>query len=421
MSRSRRTSFLMMGLAALVVLTTPVREARSADVQIDEKEVCLACHDLTDGTPPKVVHAPAESGDCSSCHNPHVSRFSALLRDRPAPLCVSCHEDVKKKLTGEVIHQPVEDGRCAECHDPHGSDHDGLLKAPAKDLCGLCHTEIVDWESRKNQHQPFRNGRCETCHAAHASDHPGLLKARTGPLCKACHPMNASFREKHGNYPVEQAACHQCHDPHASSQAGLFRESEHPPFAERDCTTCHAAPGAADPFALVARQDELCGGCHQDQVDESRNAAFPHISAGGTECTTCHNPHTGDGSSLLKGSTEAVCLGCHDPGGAKSGLPGRYLSHAEGVECTDCHAPHGATQPVLMRGESIAAVCESCHEHQHGIRHPQGEEVRDPRSGQPMDCVSCHGLHDAPFEKYLVASEERDLCLGCHKDIGEGR
>ena len=86
MSRSRSTSFWMMVLAALVVLTASVGEARSADVQVDEKEVCLACHDLTDGTPPKVVHAPAESGDCSSFHNPHDSRFNALLRERPASL-----------------------------------------------------------------------------------------------------------------------------------------------------------------------------------------------------------------------------------------------------------------------------------------------------------------------------------------------
>ena len=52
MIRPRSTSFVIIALAALVVVVAPVRDVRTADVQIDEKEVCLACHDLTDGTKP---------------------------------------------------------------------------------------------------------------------------------------------------------------------------------------------------------------------------------------------------------------------------------------------------------------------------------------------------------------------------------
>ena len=47
----------------------------------------------------------------------------------------------------------------------------------------------------------------------------------------------------------------------------------------------------------------------------------------------------------------------------------------------------------------------------------EGEEARDPRSGVPMDCLSCHGVHDAPYEKYMHLAGDRELCLSCHTDL----
>jgi predicted CXXCH cytochrome family protein len=192
----------------------------------------------------------------------------------------------------------------------------------------------------------------------------------------------------------------------------------HAPFEDGECTTCHAAPGASDPFALVAGQAELCGDCHEEQVEESRTAPFPHVSAGGGRCTDCHNPHSGDGESLLNRPMQPLCLECHNPGGAKSDEPGRFVTHG-GLDCTACHAPHAGERPLMLKLDSIE-LCGQCHEHEHGIRHPLGEETRDPRSGNPMTCLSCHGIHDAPHEMYLLGSPEKDLCLGCHKDVGGG-
>jgi predicted CXXCH cytochrome family protein len=227
--------------------------------------------------------------------------------------------------------------------------------------------------------------------------------------------MNASLRRKHQGYPIERASCHQCHDPHASARAGLFRESVHAPFAAGDCATCHAGPGAANPFATLKPVGQLCAECHEDAVEASREASFPHVSAGGGSCITCHNPHTGEGSGLLKKPVEALCLQCHDPGGAKSGLEGRHLTHS-GFECTTCHAPHGGERPLLFPEDSIQ-MCGNCHTHEHGIRHPLGEETRDPRTETPMTCRSCHGLHRADGEMYLFEADQRMLCIGCHKDL----
>jgi predicted CXXCH cytochrome family protein len=267
------------------------------------------------------------------------------------------------------------------------------------------------------RHPPFARGQCAACHEPHASDHAGLLKVSGGAACTACHRADAAFRERHGGYPVERASCETCHDPHASSRKGLMRANVHEPFAGGDCGTCHVAGTGSQPFALHKPERELCGDCHAEQVEASLAAPFPHVSAGGGACTDCHNPHAGEGAALLQRKGDDTCRTCHDPGGAASGQPGRYATHAGDVSCSSCHAPHGGEQPVLFGREQVA-VCGDCHEHQHGITHPLGEATLDPRSGNPMNCGSCHGIHVAPYPKYMHASESRDLCVACHKDIG---
>lgn len=318
------------------------------------------------------------------------------------------------------MHRPVAEGRCADCHEPHGGAHAGLLAEPGGDLCATCHAGVETWRSRKVQHPPFARGRCATCHEPHGSTNEGLMTASGASVCTSCHAADAAFRSSHSGYPVERAACDACHDPHASTRPGLFRETVHEPFASGGCQTCHAGAGAADPFATVAPEAQLCGDCHPEPVQESRQAPFPHVSGGGGRCTACHNPHAGDGSAMLRRGPNSTCLSCHDPGGGKSGEAGRFSTHAEEIECTTCHAPHGGDRPLLFVDDEVE-VCGGCHSHEHGVRHPLGEEIRDPRSGNPMDCSSCHGIHAAPHDMYLHASDERELCIGCHRDIGRDR
>lgn len=403
----------------LLLLPTAARAELPEGHRADQSEACLVCHDLEEELALPVQHAPIEAGECAACHNPHVSRFDALLRERPATLCLECHDDLGEALAREVVHEPVADGRCSDCHEPHGGKHPGLLAKPGAELCGDCHSKLTEWTARPVQHPPFAEGSCDACHDPHAADHPALAAEAGGGMCVTCHPANADFQRVHGGYPVEQARCGQCHDPHASAREGLFRASLHAPFEGGDCTTCHVASTSSDPFALLEKEDRLCGECHEDQVELSRTSPFPHVSAGGGRCTDCHNPHSGDGDNLLKAELTALCTACHDPGGSSSGQDGRYVTHA-GQDCTTCHAPHGGEQPLLLAEDSVE-LCGTCHTHEHGIRHPLGEETRDPRSGNPMTCLSCHGVHDAPYKMYLLGSEERDLCLGCHKEIGGRR
>jgi predicted CXXCH cytochrome family protein len=216
---------------------------------------------------------------------------------------------------------------------------------------------------------------------------------------------------------VETAPCQQCHDPHASARTGLFREQLHPPFESGRCTGCHALPGSERPFETKIPIGKLCGDCHEEQAERSANAPFPHVSAGGGDCQVCHNPHTAEGSGLLKQPLQSLCLSCHDPAGSSSGWAGRFQSHGGDLGCGICHEPHGSDYPVLMANTAMD-TCNACHEHQHNVAHPQGEEVLDPRSGQPLDCLSCHGIHDAPHKKYLHREGDRELCISCHKSLG---
>ncbi len=391
-----------------------------ASHRVDQSEACMQCHDLEDAVSARVPHPPVVNSECSACHNPHVARVEGLLHDQPAILCASCHSELVAQLQSAFVHRPVGQGRCLECHEPHGGDHTGLLKQPGRDLCIECHGELEDLGRLAVQHSPFRKNQCARCHDPHGAPNEGLLTATEGELCARCHPVSAAFTQKHREYPVERASCGTCHNPHAAAEQGLLEQNVHAPFDGGRCQTCHVSPTGSDPFALRVPEAELCGECHEEQVTESVSASFPHVSAGGGQCTACHNPHAGRGPALLKKSPNETCLECHDPGGASSDLPGRYTTHAEDLECTTCHQPHGAEQPLLLVSEQVE-LCSECHSHEHGVTHPLGEQARDPRSDMPMDCGSCHGIHDAPYDKYLHASGEGDVCIGCHRNkLGGG-
>ena len=155
----------------------------------------------------------------------------------------------------------------------------------------------------------------------------------------------------------------------------------------------------------------LAANANADTRDPERGAYIAAPSG----CVSCHNPHTGSGSGLLRKEPQALCTECHDPGGAKAGGKGRYLTHS-GFECTTCHQPHGGERPLHFTDDSVE-LCGGCHSHQHNVRHPIGEETRDPRTGNPMTCRSCHGIHRSDGEMYLFEADQRMLCVGCHKEM----
>ena len=71
----------------------------------------------------------------------------------------------------------------------------------------------------------------------------------------------------------------------------------------------------------------------------------------------------------------------------------------------------------MLFAASPIELCGSCHSHEHAVAHPMGEGSYDPRTGAELDCLSCHGIHDAPYPKYMHLSGKRELCLACHENI----
>jgi DmsE family decaheme c-type cytochrome len=145
--------------------------------------VCAQCHRDKIAKVDRSGHMPVREGKmaCSTCHNPHGSTNTRLLRigDSIGETCTSCHADKRGPYLWE--HAPVRDG-CTTCHDPHGSMNERMLVSKPPILCQRCHVltrhpaTIYDAAligSGTNPSVRIFARSCVTCHSAvHGSNHP---------------------------------------------------------------------------------------------------------------------------------------------------------------------------------------------------------------------------------------------------------
>ena len=157
------------------------------------------------------------------------------------------------------------------------------------------------------------------------------------------------------------------------------------------------------------------GGCHA-QLRETRWLHGP-LAVGA--CQACH---------LEEGPAEQhryrparakgdLCTPCHAP------REPRLVRHEPFArsECVLCHNPHGGTNKALLVEPSLTRLCDRCHDGQeHG-----GKVIADgPREvaypHEPVakgDCAGCHVSHQSDHQYLLVREPQRDLCLGCHRQM----
>jgi len=92
----------------------------------------------------------------------------------------------------------------------------------------------------------------------------------------------------------------------------------------------------------------------------------------------------------------------------------KFITH-DGQDCTICHTPHGADNERYLANDNPTDLCNTCHSDAHKNSHPMGEKAIDPRSGEPITCLSCHKMHGSGQDFYLAFDPDMDLCIQCHK------
>lgn len=330
----------------------------------DRHEMCAFCH--TPETPPGAtrLHEPFAKNECLSCHDPHGSTESRLLRgERYADSCTACHKD----MTGahDRVHGPASVGACGACHEPHAARLPKLLREEGRGLCLKCHVR-TDLEIRTKPvvHAPVL-GDCQTCHDPHATDQPGLLTRDPAALCTECHQDIAnklsSATTQHAAATTKRA-CLNCHSPHASDHAALLKDTP-----QNLCFECHNQPvELPDGTKLV----------NMKKVIETGKSLHGAITQKG--CVECHEIHGGGHRRLLTNeypsdvyypfseSSYALCFSCHDkqlvllattPNATnfRNGDLNLHYVHVnrdkKGRTCKLCHDAHAASRDKHIRDE----------------------------------------------------------------------
>jgi predicted CXXCH cytochrome family protein len=221
-----------------------------------------------------------------------------------------------------------------------------------------------------------------------------------------CHDLEAaSFTKEHRGYSVGSGACAGCHDPHGSGKPGLTSDFTHAPYEERQCEACHESA-----TELVAQGIDLCTSCHDDH-DGDADVAFPHAAlTEGDACLSCHQPHAGRNAMfLVRDDVSETCFTCHERTQFE-----QKVHHPDIGGCTSCHAPHGSVTKGLLVEDSQSSLCKQCHDPTEMHQHPFEAPARDPRTGQPLQCTSCHNPHSSNEEHLLTHEPTRQLCVQCH-------
>ena len=176
-----------------------------------------------------------------------------------------------------------------------------------------------------------------------------------------------------------------------------------PALAEKSPTK--PSPSAKSERPTTRTKDCLSGGCHSDTQDHKILHGPTAVGA----CRMCHayddvKKHT----FKSKRPNEKLCDFCHI--GHTSGEV-IHKPVQEG-QCLECHDPHGGTNKQLLRADDLQSLCKKCHDDvTRGQRYMHG----------PVGTGSCAACHDSHASRYpkLLSAPARELCIGCHKQMGE--
>lgn len=284
------TAFLIQTVAGAQSARPPAPAARPADHPpvADDGRPCATCH--TEVASHRVMHGPTASGACDRCHvatasNGRPTTFTlanGARRGDTRRLCVACHQEESSQTAGPHTHAPVASGDCTSCHNPHGSRFRYFLAAEGNGACLTCHRDVAEALD-----QPFRHGpavtSCMVCHDAHAASFPFQLRAQVNTVCLACHLETSPddvLSEQEALFGKAGARQAQLITGGARIRLDATRRAGHPNVRHPvegptdpavkgralSCASCHNPHGAGHPKLLrfgASGVSSLCIRCHQ--------------------------------------------------------------------------------------------------------------------------------------------------------------
>jgi predicted CXXCH cytochrome family protein len=348
---------------------------------------------------------------CTTCHDPHESRYRQFLRvdDRAGALCTGCHR--QKNWTGSSHatspatwtgsgtnpwpgspYLTVGDNGCESCHRPHAAPHPPRLLS--------------------NTDEPSV---CLSCHGG------GVASKNLAPefLKPSAHPINATSwthePREDPNLMPRHVTCADCHNPH---QAASTTASA--PVVSGRIQGVRGVNIAGSVVVESQQEYEVCLKCHgiRDQVplgairqDNSRNIRLK-ISPSNPS----YHPVASSGRDATLAGFEAG------------------YSAATIVYCTDCHnndewtptgtrprGPHGSRYPPILEREyetndpstesfQTYALCYKCHNRTYLIEDragafPHRRHVVDAQA----PCAACHDAHGSRQNVRLINFMLRDM------------
>ena len=225
------------------------------------------------------------------------------------------------------------------------------------------------------------------------------------------------------------------------------------------CVSCHIAGDATTAKSarfLKAKQEQLCGRCHENALKMSHPSGFvpkpgtiipsiyPVNWTGGLTCSTCHMVH-GDMPGKLRGTTRGrnFCLACHDGEFFKKMIDGGESLISSGhlgipptntwksldpysVQCMECHAERGDVDvDSYVDSDKILIVRHANSNHPIGRSYAEAETHGGYKPASKLSkkiqlpngvisCISCHEGFTKNHGKLVSVTAYSTLCYECH-------
>ena len=377
--------------------------------------------------------ASSSRKNCMMCHISWTDNYQAgkksiefLAPVAQKNMCYSCHHGVvidSRERIGQLhqhpdIQHPVEDDKYKEKNKRKNGDK------IAPSLPSL---------DKKNRNS--KSLYCGSCHTPHMPAGDG---DSTGNL-KGLH--NNSWMRDTGN---NQELCQQCHQ----SKIDLVQQKKRPAmninhpigiylkpplldknkkYYPRDKSLQQGLPQtlANGKARLNDKQQMICRSCHRAHGTKEENLTVVK-TAEAYLCQQCHRRHS------AKDLKDARKKGVH-PVNIKLDQPvkinNKEITH---VDCLSCHSSHNgkAGSALLVMENKDGELCNVCHQdysrivntdHDLRLSAPDSKNRHDKKAKDIYVCGSCHAMHEAEANNYLLDATKKNIYQGNEKPLDRDR